>query len=227
MSEKNPVPSPQRDNRPAAQAGGGAPSKTELLEIKKLSGMLKPKPLQTGYGSDLAIQGIAAMDPANKASYSVFASADPKQKARRDLMRARLTAWIKHLESAPNADAVVAVLNKEIDQLQSVLDRNLQGFYKKLSDSGLEKSYRELDLLFENAKSDPSDVTEKDIWIINQDAKGLGKKDFVNQIGAYLEDTAVGGDAADEAAAGFMVLLTGSYWNTAVNHEAWVRVMVE
>jgi hypothetical protein len=34
-------------------------------------------------------------------------------------------------------------------------------------------------------------------------------------------------DAAEDAAAGFMVLLTGSYWNTAVNHDAWVRVMVE
>jgi len=34
-------------------------------------------------------------------------------------------------------------------------------------------------------------------------------------------------DAADEAGAGFIVLLTGSYWNTAVSQDAWVRVMVE
>lgn len=190
MSEKNPVPSPQRENRPTQEAGG-ASGQGGLLPIKTLAGMLRPKPLQTGYGSDLAIQGVAAMDPANKATYSVFASGNPKQKAKRDLLRARLTTWIKHLEAASGADGVIAVLNKEVDQLQKVLDGNLQRFYSKLSESGLERSYRELDLLFENAKSDPSDVTEKEVWIINQDAEGLGNKDFINRVGAYIEDRAM------------------------------------
>ena len=34
-------------------------------------------------------------------------------------------------------------------------------------------------------------------------------------------------DAADDAGTTFMVALAGSYWNAAVNHEAWLMVMVE
>ena len=34
-------------------------------------------------------------------------------------------------------------------------------------------------------------------------------------------------DAADEPATGFIALATGSYWNSAVSQDAWIRVMVE
>lgn len=192
MVEKGPVPSPQRDAKSsAAAAPAGGAQKADLLPIKALTSLLKPKTIQTGYGAESQVQGVASMDAANKAAYSMFRGPEPKQKAKRDILRQRLAHWIKHLENATGADAVVGVLNKEVDQLQSVLDTNMRAIYRKLADSQLERNYREIHLLFENAKgANPADTTPKDFCIINQAPEQVASPEFLTEVGKILEDRA-------------------------------------
>ncbi|MCL1592760.1 MAG: hypothetical protein M3132_00230 [Actinomycetia bacterium] len=131
-------------------------------------GKMMPKAVSGG----VKLPALTLLDPGKKSQYKDFLGKETWNEPRK-LLKQRLGAWIRAIESADELDDIQEKASERNDQLAELINENLAGAFETIRP--VEKAYRALDGFFANAQVEPG--ADVDAWFFNANSEQLMDSD--------------------------------------------------
>jgi len=121
-------------------------------------GKMMPK----GVADGMKLPALTLLDPGKKKQYNDFLEKSTWDESRK-LLKQRLSAWIRAIESGEDLDDIQEKASERADQLAELLNENLANVFESIRP--VEKNYRAVDGFFSNAQAEPG--AKIDAWFYN------------------------------------------------------------